>query len=69
MKAKNVGYIIKKLKFKYSGHLDRTREERWSKRIASWPYENKTNRGRPKTRRGGWNYQYGRDSVEKTDCK
>ncbi len=47
-KLKNIGYAIKKLKWKYGGHLARLKTDRWEKKIEEWvPYEGKRERGRP----------------------
>ena len=47
----DVGYKIKKQKFKYAGHIIRGSNERWTKKVTEWlPYGKKRARGRPKTR-------------------
>lgn len=49
--VQDVGYTIKKLKFKYAGHIMRASNERWEKLVTEWrPYEGRRKRGRPKTR-------------------
>ncbi|MBP1527199.1 MAG: hypothetical protein H9Q66_04685 [Spiroplasma ixodetis] len=49
--SKDIGYTIKKLKFKYAGHMYRTQEDRWNRRATDWtPYGNIRAKGRPKTR-------------------
>lgn len=39
---RDIGYIPKKLKFKYAGHMMRAKDDRWSYRISVWtPYDRK----------------------------
>ena len=50
-KAKDVGYLAKRLKFKYVGHLSRTSDGRWSKAIMEWtPSTENRRQGRPTNR-------------------
>ena len=50
-KLKDVGYLAKKLKFKFIGHTYRASDNRWSRTLLEWwPYEHKRERGRPHTR-------------------
>ena len=49
----DVGYKIKKSKFKYAGHVIREggEENRWAKRLMEWQtYEGRRRKGRPKMR-------------------
>ena len=56
--AVDVGYPIKKLKYKFAGHAVRMNEERWVKRVINWrPFDRTRSRGRLLTR---W-----RDELEK----
>ncbi len=49
--AKNIGYIIKKLKLKYAGHMIRNNSEKWNLKCTLWePLDRKRKRGRPVTR-------------------
>ena len=32
----NVGYRVKKLKYKYAGYVMRMKDERWVKRVVNW---------------------------------
>lgn len=49
--AIDVGYRIRKLKYKYAGHVMRMGQERWVKRVIEWrPFDRKRGRGRPATR-------------------
>ena len=49
--SKEVGYLIKKQKFKYAGHMIRGSKERWARKVTDWlPYGNRRGRGRPNTR-------------------
>ncbi len=55
-KIRDIGYIIKKIKFKYAGHLVWGKDS-WNKIVTEWtPMEYKRKRGRPLTR---W-----RDKIE-----
>lgn len=57
-KIRDVGYNIKKSKFKYAGHVMRAKNDRLAKIVTEWrPYEFKRRRGRPKIR---W-----RDEIER----
>ncbi len=50
-KSRDIGYIIKKLKWKYAGHIIRRKGNRWEKTVLNWvPYDQKRKKGRPKTR-------------------
>ena len=35
-KVKDVGYLAKKLKFKFVGHVARAHDERWSRALLEW---------------------------------
>ncbi len=49
--AKDVGYLSKKLKWKFAGRMIRREENRWEKHIFKWiPYNGKRRKGRPKRR-------------------
>lgn len=50
-KTTDIGYTIKKTKFKYAGHMIRGEKERWARKVTEWlPYGKKRRRGRPRTR-------------------
>ena len=47
----DVAYKIKKLKWKYAGHLARMDNQRWGKLVTEWiPYDKKRRKGRPTAR-------------------
>ena len=47
----DIGYSIKKLKFKYARQMTRASNDRWKKLVTERrPYESKRKKGRPKTR-------------------
>ncbi len=47
-KAMDIGYTIKKAKFKYTGHIARITGDRWVRKVIDWtPYGNKRRKGRP----------------------
>jgi hypothetical protein len=47
----DIGYAVKKLKWKYAGHMARSDKQRWNKITSEWrPYDRKRGRGRPLTR-------------------
>ena len=49
--VKDVGFAIKKAKFKYAGHIMKGNEDRWEKKTTMWmPYEGKRGRGPPRVR-------------------
>ncbi len=51
VKKKDIGYIIKKLKFKYVGQMARNKTDKWNKLITEWvPYDRKRKKGRPAIR-------------------
>lgn len=51
IKVKDIGYIIRKLKWKYAGHLMREKNFKWHKTATDWtPYGHKRARGRPMLR-------------------
>lgn len=46
---KDIVKVIMKRKWKWAGHIARSKDDRWSKRVMEWyPRNNKRNRGRPK---------------------
>ncbi len=48
LNAIEIGYLIKKLKFKYVGHMARGDVEKWNFRTTVWvPYDLKRKKGRP----------------------
>ena len=48
---RDIGYSIKKAKFKYAGHIMRGKDDRWEKRVTEWrPCEGKRGNRRLKTR-------------------
>ena len=50
-KIKDVGYLVKSMKFRYVGHVNRSTDQRWSKLLMEWwPYGVPRNPGRPSTR-------------------
>lgn len=49
--VKDIGYIVKKAKLGYAGHMIRNNVERWNKRIYEWtPIGYKRRKGKPTTR-------------------
>jgi hypothetical protein len=49
--ATDIRYLIKKMKYRYAGHISRKEGNRWEKILLDWtPYGNKRNRGRPRLR-------------------
>ena len=50
-KAKDVGYLAKRLKFKYVSHIYRTSDGRWSKSLLEWaPNTDNRSQGHPANR-------------------
>jgi len=48
---KRIGYTIRKMKFKYAGHVVRGKGDRWNRRLLDWtPYGEKRKKGRPRKR-------------------
>jgi len=42
----NIGYVIKRKKFRYAGHISRKEGNGWEKILLDWtPYGNKRSRG------------------------
>ena len=49
--SKDIGAMVKKLKFRYAGHMYREKELRWNRIATDWTsYEETRGRGRPKYR-------------------
>ena len=49
--TKDIRYTVKKLKFKYAGHIARNKEDRWERRVLEWqPRGFKRTKGRPRMR-------------------
>ena len=49
--VKDIGYTIKKTKFKYAGHIMKGKNDRWEKITTEWrPFKGKRKRGRSRTR-------------------
>ena len=50
-KISDVTYSIKKLKWKWVGHMMRSKKDKWAKDVTEWcPRGNKRSKGRPRRR-------------------